>query len=295
MDKLTPSIQDTPVTPKAVDNVSQWYETETTSGAFTPSQIGWLHAQGYQTTSYAKVGANPALWALARRTVKAESILQDLVTSYTEAYNTGRNLNDQRYDDLVVLYTQVLDKTEDSYNLLQADDDAYEALAEITFAAYGTDFSAYDTDVTGDLDDWGTDLLAEINARFNALLASGKQALVDRGMHSSAQWPTTSAGIERERTRALNNANDTIAQRQLELKHKVYSELVAMRTRTLAARDRLRVFLHGSKDKQVAIRNRTVEALARLVEARTDSYPDMAAIGRLAAGLGAGSPASYAP
>ena len=290
MDKLTPALQPTPVTTKAPETVSQWYETETTSGAFSASQVGWLHAQGFLTTQYAKVGSSPALWALARRTVKPESVLQDLVNSYTTAYNEGRILNDNRYDDLVVLYTQLLDEVEDAYNLLETDDDAFEALAEITFTAYGTEFDAYDADVTGDLDDWGVAQLADTNARFDAELSKAQNALIDRGMYSSAQWPTTSAGIERERTRALNVVNDTIKQRQLELKHKVYAELVSMRTRVLAARDRLRVFLHGAKDKQVAMRNAAVEALARLVEARTDSYPDMAAIGRLAAGLGQGSP-----
>lgn len=295
MDKYTPVIQATPVTPEVPATVSQWYATETTSGAFSPSQIGWLHAQGFLVTSYSKVGASPALWALARRVVKAENVLQSLVTSYTNAYNTGRTLNDQRYDDLVTLYTSLLDRTEDSYNLLETDDTSYEGLIETLIAAIGTDHTAYDTDVSGDLDNWGTDQLAEINARFDAEKAAKKIEIKTRGMYTSLQWATTSSGVERDRTRALNQINDIIEQRQLELKHTIQTHLDGVRTRVEASRTRLRTFLHSSKDKQVALRNAAASALARVIEDRTDGYPDLASIGRLAAGLGAGSPQAYAP
>jgi hypothetical protein len=272
MDKYTPVIQATPVTPETPATVSTWYSTETTSGAFTPSQIGWLHAQGFLVTSYSKVGANPALWALARRVVKPEKVLQSLVTSYTNAYNTGRTLNDNRYDDLVVLYTALLDRTEDSYNLLETDDTAYEGLITTLIAAIDTDHTAYDTDVTGDLDDWGTDQKAEINARFDAESAAAAAELRTRGMYTGAQWPTTSAGVERERTRALNQINDIIEQRQLELKHTIQKHLDDTRTRVEGARTRLRQFLHGSKDRQVDIRNATAAAL-RAARRRTRREP----------------------
>ena len=295
MDKLNPTFQDTPVTTKSAESVSQWYKTEVTSGEFTAAEVGYYHAAGWTTTNYARVGSGPGLYSLQRRVLEPEKVLRALVKSYTTAYNDGRQLNDQRYDDILVLFTQILDKTEDSFNTLEAADDVYEDLVETLVSAISTDHATYAADVDGDLDEWGTSLLEEINARFDAELGKAQQALVDRGMYSGSMWTTISAGVERERTRSLNEANDRIEQRQLELKHKVQAEKVSVQQRVLAARDRLRVYLREAKDRQVAVRNQVAEALGRLVEARTDSYPDMAAIGRLAGQLGAGSPESFTP
>ena len=120
-------------------------------------------------------------------------MLTTLVADYTAAYNEGRTLNDQRYDDLVTLYLAVLDKTEDSYNTLETADETYEDAVEVIIAAISSEFASYDTDVTGDLDDWGTDLLAEINARFDALDAAELQGLIDRGMSNTILRAATSA------------------------------------------------------------------------------------------------------
>lgn len=294
MDKLTPAIQETPVTSKAAESVSQWYTTEATAGILTSSEAAWMSAQGWRTTGIVTEGGR-STYFMVRRVIKPEQVLTALVASYTTAYNEGRQLNDQRYDDLVVLQTTVLDRTEDSFNTLEADDTTYETLVETIFDSIGTDFDSYDTDVTGDLDDWGTGLLLEINARFDAELSKAESGLIDRGLNSSALWANISAGVERERTRSLNDASDTIAQRQVDLKHKVYTEQKTVRTQILAARDRLRTFLRAAKDRQVTMRNAAVEALARLIEARTDGYPDLGQIGRLAANLGAGSSEAFAP
>ena len=294
MDKLNPTFQATPVTTQATAGVSSWFTSEYTGGIFTESQLGWLHAAGWRVT--AAVIENTRSWyALTRRVVKPENILRSLVSDYTDAYNEGRQLNDQRYDDLLVLYTAVLDKTENAFNALETDDDAYEVLIEAIVTAVGTDYTTYAADVDDDLDSWGTDLLAEINARFDAESSKAQQSLVDRGLYSSTMWVTFSAGVERERTRALNNANDQIEQRQLELKHKVYAEQQSMRGRMLEARTRLRAYLSSARDRQVVVRNAAAETIGRLVEARTDGYPDLSEIGQLAASLGAGSAQAFSP
>ncbi len=292
MDKLIPVVQATPVTPKSPESISQWYTSESTAGVFTPSEAAWMHARGWKTTAIVTEGGQ-STYHFSRRILKPEDVLDDLTASYTTAYNEGRTLNDQRYDDLVTLYTTVLDRSEDSYNTLETDDATYEALIEALITALGSDYTTYAADVDGDLDTFGTALLAEINARFDAELAKALSALTDRGMASSTIWVTESAGIERERTRSLSDANDKISLRQTDLKHKVYASQQSMRDRVVAARERLRAFLHGSRDKQVAIRNAAAEALARLIERRTDSYPDLSEIGKLAAALGAGSAEAY--
>ncbi len=294
MDKLNPVFQATPVTTQSAPSVSSWFVSESTSGVFTSSEFAWLHAQGWRVT--AAVIENARTWyALTRRVIRPESVLRELTASYTDAYNAGRQLNDQRYDDLLVLYASVLDETEDTFNTQETADATFEAAIEAILASIGSDYTAFAADVDGDLDDWGTALLADINARFDAELAKGRQSLVDRGLYSSTMWTTISAGIERERTRALNDANDRIEDKQTNLKKHVYNEQQSMRTRLLAARDRLRSYLSNARDRQVAVRNAAAEALGRLVERRTDSYPDIAEVGRLAASLGAGSAEAFSP
>ncbi len=294
MDKLTPVIQATTITTKSAESVSGWYTTQSTAGIYTQGEAAWMAAQGWLTVAIVTEGGQ-STYFFQRRIIKPESVLGALTASYTTAYNEGRQINDQRYDDIVTLYTTVLDRTEDSYNTLETSDSTWEALIVALINSIDSDYTTYAADVGGDLDDWGTALLAEINARFDAESSKAQQALVDRGLYSGSMWTTTSAGIERERTRSLNDANDKIAQRQLELKHKVYGEHVGVRNRVLAARDRLQTFLHAAKDRQVALRNAAVDALAGIVERRTDSYPDLAEIGRLAGQLGAGSAESFSP
>jgi hypothetical protein len=54
-----------------------------------------------------------------------------------------------------------------------------------------------------------------------------------------------------------------LAEQKLALKHKVYGELTNMRSRVMAARDRLRDTLNNSVERRLAARNMLVEALAR--------------------------------
>jgi hypothetical protein len=295
VDKLEPVIRDTPLTTQTSPSISGWYASESSSGYFTGSEFAWLQAQGWRPTAIVSENSGRTWYALTRRIIKPEYVLRDLVSSYTRAYNEGRQLNDQRYDDLVTLYLAVLDKTEDSLNELEDDHANFQTLIDTHLAQVTSDHATYAADVDGDLDAWGTSLLAEINARFDAELSKAQQSLIDRGMYSGVMWTTTSAGIERERTRALTDAQDKITQAQLALKHKIQAELTSMRDRVFAARERVRAFLSGAVDRHLAVRNGAAEALGRLVERRDDDYPDLSEVGRLAAGLGAGSAEAFSP
>lgn len=303
MENIDVSITIPTVSPQVPDAISTWYKTEYMSTT-DADQLPWLLAQGwfvYRSVTYTEqfqevYGISiKGTYYLQRRTINAETALQSLVTSYTQAYNEGRLMNEQRYSDLVVLYSAVLSNTQDVLATMEADDATYKTLAESIVSGIQPAHTAYAADVTGDLDDYGDSMRTQINARFDNELAKARQGLVSRGLYNTTVWDSTSSGIERERSLALSDLEDKIIQQQLGLKHKVYGELAAMQNRLLAARDRLRDTLHNSTDRRLAIRNAVVEALARFVEARTDTYPDLAEIGKLAAALGAGSPGSFSP
>jgi hypothetical protein len=257
--------------------------------------MAWLYAQGWQNERINYDDYGHATGSLFRRVIKPESVLDDLVESYTEAYNEGRQLNDQRYDDLVVLYKAVISESQDEWDSLLTEDATFETLIGNLVTKIESDHSTFAADVDGDLDDYGDSMRLQINARFDAELSKAQQALADRGMYNTTTWPTTSAGIERERTLALTDLEDKITQQQVALKQKVQAELTSMRGRVLAARDRLHATLTGARDRRLAARNAIVEALGRFVERRTDSYPSLDEIGKLATALGAGSAEALTP
>lgn len=303
MENIVPVLQETPLTIKVPAPISSWYETAWMS-THDPDQLPWLYAQGWvlvRSVTYTEQFQETyglsikGTWYLQRRSLKPEKALDSLVKSYTEAYNEGRQLNDQRYDDLIVLYSAVLSKSQDIYNSLESDDAIYEGLVESLMASVTSDHTAYSVDVKGSLDDYGDSMRTQINARFDSEVSKARQSLVDKGTYNTTVWTTTSSGIERERNLSLSDLEDKLMQQRLALKHKVYGELTGMRGRVMAARDRLRDTLHNSADRRLTARNTIVEALSRFVEARTDSYPDLAEIGKLASALGAGSPEAFSP
>jgi hypothetical protein len=294
MDKINPLLYITDVdpVPEAILNASGWFETEymeMTYDSFLDggtNYLEWYMAQGW--TVYDKLtwydahggtfvsggGYAVTKYSMKRRKLQAERVLQSMITEFTDAYNEGRQVNDSRYDELVTLYSVMLDKTEnDLANLattvdgytdiidaiikgLPADFDAhkvdvdailatwstaidtaitssdgiiteYVAVLAPLIAALPTNYTAHKTDVDGLLDDWGASMRADINTRFNNELTKAMQALTDRGMYNSTVWTSTSAGIETERSKALVDLEDKIAEKQVALKDRLYEQQVS--------------------------------------------------------------------
>jgi hypothetical protein len=50
--------------------------------------------------------------------MQSERVLRDMITSFTNAYNEGRTVNNERYDELVALYALMLGHTEDELNTI---------------------------------------------------------------------------------------------------------------------------------------------------------------------------------
>jgi hypothetical protein len=302
MDKINPAAyltDDDPVNEAVLDS-SNWYEwqgCEVEDGA----QLPWLLASGWvisATTSTYDVGTGRwtvVKWYLKRRVLKPELALRDLIGSFTNAYNEGRRLNDQRYDDIVALYSVMLDKTEDTCISLEADETTYEDLIETILSSISSDFTSHNTDVSGDFDTYGASERARITTQFDAKLASAQASLVARGLYNTTVWNAVEAGIERERAVANTDLEDKILDKQVALADRLYVLKTEMRTKILAARDRLRTSMHELSTTRDGLRNAVVQALTNFAERREDGYPDMAAIGQLTAQLGASGVAYPAP
>jgi hypothetical protein len=302
MDKIAPSAYITDIDPddESIIDSSGWYESQTLI-LEDADQLQWLLAQGWVLVSMLSEYNSTTerweayRWSLSRRVLRPEYALNDLITSFTNAYNEGRTINDQRYDELVSLYSAVVDKTEDELNVLETDDTAWEALVEALITNIGTDESTHNTDVAGDLDDYGTSERNRIDTQFDALSAQHQASLIARGLYNTTVWTAASAGIERERAIADADIEDKILDKQMALKDRLYVLKTEMRSRILAARDRLRTVLHDSDVARVGMRNEILKTLFAFMERREDGYPDIGSIGNLAASLGAGNVAYPAP
>ena len=298
MDKIIPLnyITDTDPVPITPRDATEWYDTvnivihtETTRD----DQLVWLLAQGWIVwqihISYAGTDNQYYTWWLTRRIISGEKVLGAMVEDYSTAYNEGRDLNDTRYDDIVLLFSTVSDKMQDELISLDALNTTYDGLIEVLISAIESDWTAHNTEVSGDLDDYGTSQVTRINTQYDALLSKAQNDLVSQGMYNSTTWASVSAGIERERAIALDDFNDKLIVQQLGLNERLYATKAQMRDRVFQARDRLFNTDHNSAMSREDMREKLITVLCNFMERRTDSYPDLTAVGNAAAELGAGT------
>lgn len=287
-------ITDTDPTPVSAKSVTSWYKTETQSG-ISDENIAWMIAQGWTITNSDTDDDGNITHDVTRRQVDSEKILQDLVSDFTTAYNEGRILNDSRYDEIVILYTVMQTNSQLDWQSREAGNVTATNIILSLATAMDADYDSYESTTQTLMNGYGDSLLAAINTRFDNLLTTARQDLVSRGMDNSTVWTSVSAGIERERSISLGDADDQIALRQTGLQHTLHSAKSIMRSKVMAANERVWIQVGLSADSRLASRNAVMTALLTFMERRTDSYPDIGEIGRLATALGAGNAAGFQP
>jgi hypothetical protein len=309
MDKINPLlyITDTDPVPEAVLNASGWFETEYITVDFASStavpissndgNVPWFMAQGWVeynrtstpfetsfglTTTY---GYNIKVF-LKRRKLQSERVLQDMITQFTSAYNTGRALNDSRYDEIVTLYNVMLDKSETEIAAVEASYVSYDAIISGIISGLPANYTDYKTEVDALLVGYGASLLAGVNTRFDNELATARQNLVNKGMYNSTIWTSVSAGIETQRSKALADANDTITGRKLAAGESTQRVRMEVQSRIEAASFR---FMEHKKQRGFGaseFRNSILSALLNFMERRTDEYPGLDGLAGIASQLG---------
>ena len=297
LEKINPALYITDTDPinEEIIDISGWYETEYNTTQDKDS-VPFMMAQGWQIVRHGIIthpdGVKDHTYDLKRRVLQPEKVLQSVIDSQTGAYNEGRQLNDSRYDEIVTLYTLMLDKTEDELNSINAEDSTYDALVEPILASMDDDYAAYAVAVDALADGFGVSELTRITTQFNAKLAEVKQSLINRGMNNSTLLDSLTAGVERERAIAVTDLNDKINERSLSIEDRKMKARTDIRLAILSARDRLRVLLTKGEENHAIMRNRVLDSLLAFMERRTDGYPDLTAQSKIISDLGAGS-ASY--
>lgn len=276
--------------------------TETTSNS-TGRNSGTASATGEASsesngTSVTEQDGGPYWFAyqrirLKRRKMQSEAVLQDMITSFTKAYNEGREINNERYDELVALYAMMLSRTEDEANAfggLSADD--FKPLADAVVGAVKDALENFKGSV-GDLPaDWMKSRIDEINRKFDALVGQAKAKMVAEGTYNSTVWPTTLSGIERDRQYALNALKDDMVTAKIDAYGKIASitgdiggKLLDCEIRIIEAQQKM---LLGPTE----VRNTVFKWMLDFMERRDDDYPGLDQLVTIADRLGYGDGAS---
>lgn len=276
--------------------------TETTSNS-TGRNSGSASATGEASsesngTSVTEQDGGPYWFAyqrirLKRRKMQSEAVLQDMITSFTKAYNEGREINNERYDELVALYAMMLSRTEDEANAfggLSADD--FKPLADAVVGAVKDALENFKGSV-GDLPaDWMKSRIDEINRKFDALVGQAKAKMVAEGTYNSTVWPTTLSGIERDRQYALNALKDDMVTAKIDAYGKIASitgdiggKLLDCEIRIIEAQQKM---LLGPTE----VRNTVFKWMLDFMERRDDDYPGLDQLVTIADRLGYGDGAS---
>ena len=283
----------------ATPNPSSWYVDETTTVRDKDS-LPWMIAQGwkivhelydmsygYDDEGKSYVTTYNYRWILSRRVLDSEKALATLVQDYAAAYNQGRTINNDRYDDIISVYTALLDTFTTETTSLDTRSADLDNLINLLIAAIEADYNAYYADVADDLNGYGQSARDKVATAFTAKESSAITALISKGLYNSTIIASLQLGLTREKTLAEHEVDDKVTLLQLEHKRKLYADKAAMRAKILEAITR-RADFTTEYDRRIGLRNGIVQALANFMERRTDAYPDITAIGKAVAELGAG-------
>ena len=301
-------ITDTDPIPVAALNALGWYETEETgltvdnlSDADSP--LPWLLAQGWQIKTMAnnrvvvegEVTSDKTTYTFDRRKLKAEEALQQLINQTTTAYNDGRTINDQRYDDLVTLYTLYISNTESSLGQQSSIYDTYKVLIETLLSGIKSEYSAHKSDTVAAIANYGTSRRQKIESDFKFKESEAINRLNAANMGSSILIDGIISRYENEKQQALNDLEDKIAQMKLNNNHTLFQELTDVNSRVMAAHERLQQAGISGQMGRLEFQMRIVMAMFNFMKERDDTYPDLGAISNMAAQFGSANSTEVSP
>ena len=296
MENIVPSdhIHDLDPATQASPYSANWFLAQTVSGVSEESK-NWMMAAGWQTVSTV---VDKTVWpwvttyGMYRVSMQTWNVLEKLIEDFTNAYNEGRQANDVRYDDIVALFNDTISKTQTDFAANETEYAGYVTLHLATlddleedydtfYAAVQADFA--DLDLTGEADE------TRINDQFDALVAAKRQEQMGKGWYSSPMLATIEAGIEEKRALALTELSERLTRLKVDVaakKNAIYADVLRMRIGLVQAKLGVTDKKHDLIRLHIDQRNKLVLALAGFMEKRTDSYPDMGDIAKLAVGLG---------
>lgn len=185
---------------------------------------------------------------------KIEGYISELETFATEVTAFMTDLDDsadaldesaKTLDDLVVALAVSADELGAFASELIAakaalNSDIASDIAEFDIATLGLadGLEAFSDESNTMLDGYGDSLREQINKRFDALLSTQRQGLISRGLYNSTVWNRVESGIEADRSTALSDLEDKIAQQKIGVKTGAYDRRFKVRGAELDAKSR---------------------------------------------------------
>lgn len=274
-------------------SVSEWFEIETCEVVeITGSHRALLEAQGWKEVDK-KWTADGYNFKFQRNVLKIRETIDAIVEEYRVAFNKGVSDNNERYDDIITLWTNTIDKSEDEFTLREADDSVYKDYVNTLVAQMVSDYNSYYYRVNGIFDSYGDSMEDAVNDASDIQLSAREDDLVSSGFYNAFTAGAMTTRVESERTEGLNKVNDMVTDKKLNVEERLYQNVYTFRSKLLEAKERLAELLNSHSITRLDMRNRLVELLNNFVERRTDTYPNLSDITAIATNLGGGNPGGF--
>lgn len=231
---------------------------------------------------------------LTRRKMQSELVLNDMIASFTKAYNEGRSVNNARYDELVALYSLMLSRTENEANAIPLSSitpDDLVTLGDEIAASIDAENSIklseirpiYDAalanirtaiaalkDASSIPANWLKSREDDINRKFDAEKGKVNATMIANGTYADSSWANVVSGIERDRQYALTDLSDTMVSLKVDTYGKIASLTADSEGRLLDAVSKLvgiETSLVDLKAHIADIRAKLAESAVRITEA----------------------------
>lgn len=257
-----------------------------------PSYTHFPAPASFTRTESAPSNEAPAYWSawqrvrLKRRRLVAERVMQSMVDSFTAAYNGGRAIEDMRYNEIVSLYGLMVARSEAEGNEIVAGATDLMPLANRMAEAVLASVGKADEDADAVAELVVKNRERDVNRQFDLLVAQMKARMITNGTYNGMLWPSVHAGIERQRSEALDKAREAgttarlnVRQSVATLRSNVLGSLLQSMQSVASAADQRKV-------TAVEMRNSVLKWMLDYIGSREESYPELEEISTVAERMG---------
>ena len=209
---------------------------------------------------------------LERRRMQAELVLQSMVDTFVDNFNEGRKINVDRYEELVALYALMVSQTQDDAANIDLDSIDFEPLFDEVKAAIKEKLSEYQSVADQIPSDWLESRKADINLKFNNLIGEARAKMVSDGTYNGTVWPSVLAGIEHQRSHALDALKDESVTMKLTAYGDIAKTTASLYGQMIDAQVRVFEALKSKKTTPITLRNEVLKWMYDFMERRTDDH-----------------------
>lgn len=222
---------------------------------------------------------------LERRRMQSEKVLQAMTDSLIDSYNKGREINVERYDELVALFTTMLTHTEDELNSMITEvPDLTPFFDEIKSKVNEALTNLADTSEIPQA--WMTSRITDINEKFDALEGNAQAKMVDEGTYNSTVWASLLSNFEYQRSRALDALKDDMVMIRIEAHGKIATITAEVGNNLMNAQVRIFEALMKRQLEPTTMRNTVFKWMLDFMEHRRDEFPQLGDLPTIAERLG---------